>query len=98
MIFFGTEELGTYGNKINKCEICMQAKMKNEPYGKAQNNSRKILELVHIDLVGPVPPSIYGNCYFVTILDDYSRYGWVLTVKKSEVYQVFERWYIKIKK
>jgi len=88
----------TYGNKIDKCEICMQAKMKNEPYGKAQNNSRKILELVHIDLVGPAPPSIYGNCYFVTILDDYSRYGWVLTVKKkSEVYQVFETWYIKIK-
>ncbi|KAG4083722.1 hypothetical protein H8356DRAFT_1328785 [Neocallimastix lanati (nom. inval.)] len=36
---------------VDICEICMQLQMKNEPYGRAQNNSRKILELIHIDLV-----------------------------------------------
>lgn len=37
--------------QVDICEICMQLQMKNEPYGRAQNNSRKILELIHIDLV-----------------------------------------------
>jgi len=81
MIFNGSWHL-TYGNKVDKSEICIKAKKKNEPYDKVQNNSRKILELVHIDLVGQAPPSIYGNCYFVNILNNYIKYCWALTIKK----------------
>jgi len=30
------------------------------------------------DLVDPINKSIYGNKFFPTILDDFSRYGWVI--------------------
>ena len=56
----------------------MNSKLKNKPYRQAINKSKHIFELFHIDLVGPLPKSLYGNKYLFTILDDYSRYGWTL--------------------
>ncbi|GKD16449.1 retrovirus-related pol polyprotein from transposon TNT 1-94 [Tanacetum coccineum] len=53
--------------------------------GNANNRTRKevsitrILELVHLDLVGPSPIQSYGgNFYTLMIVDDYSNYTWVV--------------------
>ena len=51
-----------------------------------------------MDLVGPLPESMYGNKYFFTILDDYSRYKWVLFLKsKDSTFATFYKWFINIK-
>ena len=40
-----------------------------------------------MDLIGPIQNSIYEHMYIFTILDDYSRYGWVIFLKsKSDNY------------
>ena len=39
-----------------------------------------------MDLVGPVDESIHGNKYFLTILDDFYRYGWVLFLKQKQFF------------
>ena len=44
-------------------------------------------DLVHMDIWGPFSKaSIHGEKYFLTIVDDFSRYTWVVLLKsKSEV-------------
>eukprot|EP00833_Pecoramyces_ruminatium_P004671 jgi/Orpsp1_1/1178703/evm.model.c7180000066417.1 len=82
--------------KINiksKCPICSNSKLKSFPYKKFSNKSKSPFELLYMDLVGPVDESIHGNKYFLTILDDYSRYGWVLFLEnKSETFDKFYQW------
>jgi len=49
------------------------------------------LELLHIDLFGPVTTeSINGKKYGLVIVDDYSRWTWVKFLRiKNEAYDVF---------
>ena len=46
-----------------------------------------------MDLVGPVVESIHYNKYFLSILDDYTLFGWVLFIlNKSDVFEKFPFW------
>jgi len=99
----GHYDISKIKNKLNntnfkrKCPVCVNLKLKNKPYKLSQNKTKNILDLIHLDLVGPVTPSINNNKYFLTILDDYSRYGWVIfTENKNEVFNKFIVWYNKI--
>ena len=47
--------------------------------------SQGILELVHMDLMGPITPdSIAGKKYIFVLVDDFSRYTWVDFQLKQE--------------
>ena len=51
-----------------------------------------------MDTVQYSDESLYGNKYFFTIMDDYSRYGWVFCVKsKTDIFPTFLKWYNTIK-
>ena len=56
--------------------------------------SKKRLELVHIDVAGPMKmESLGGARYFVTFIDDYSRCVTVYPIAhKSEVLDKFKEW------
>ncbi|GJY12380.1 retrovirus-related pol polyprotein from transposon TNT 1-94 [Tanacetum coccineum] len=66
--------------------------------GNANNRDRKgvstnrILELLHLDLVGPSSIQSYrGNFYTLIIVDDYSNYTWVVYVEsKDDVLEKFK--------
>ena len=51
-----------------------------------------MLDLVHLDLIGPLPTPSYGNSrYFFTFIYYFSRYCWVYFLKlKSEVFETFK--------
>ena len=51
-----------------------------------------MLDLVHSNLIGPLPTPSYGNSRYVfTFIDDFSRYCWVYFLKlKSEVFETFK--------
>lgn len=71
-----------------KCESCLQGKSSRKPFPKkAERKSKDIMDLIHTDVCGPsesTTPS--GNRYFMTIIDDFSRYTFVCMLKeKSEV-------------
>jgi hypothetical protein len=55
-------------------------------------STSKAFELLHIDLFGPTQyTSIGGNKYGFVIVDDYTRYTWVLfLVDKSDVFATFK--------
>jgi len=67
-------------------------------YPSSENKSKEPFELIHMDTMSAPDPSMYGNKYFLTILDDYTRYGWFFFLKKKgEVFINFERWYKKLR-
>ncbi|KAL0421379.1 UNVERIFIED_CONTAM: Retrovirus-related Pol polyprotein from transposon TNT 1-94 [Sesamum latifolium] len=63
--------------KVNlpTCEPCMAGKACRKPFGKAKRATHP-LELVHSDICGPMNVRArHGAFYFLTFIDDYSRYG-----------------------
>ena len=52
------------------------------------------LELVHSDICGPMQTLSFGNhSYFVTFMNDYSRFAWVYPLKaKSKVFMCFKKY------
>lgn len=76
------------------CESCKIAKGRRcsfKPIGKII--SKNPLDLLHMDLCGPMPTkSMFGQRYFLSIIDDYSRKVTTFPLKdKSEAFSAFER-------
>ena len=67
------EEFKSVGQQ-GVCEPCVMGKQHRLPFPASETTSSKPLELVHMDLCGPLPvTSMGGSIYFATILDDYSK-------------------------
>ena len=84
----------TFNKKINDCEGCIMGKhMRTSFPKKSINVSTNVLELIHSDVVGPFNvDSLGGSRYFVTFIDDFSRYHTVYMMKhKSEVFEKFKQ-------
>jgi len=61
--------------KYNKSFVCHFVKQKRLPFSLSTSKSKKCFDLIHVNLWGPYSiPSIHGHKYFLTIVDDYSRY------------------------
>ena len=71
------------------CQPCAMGKQKRNPFPRSETRARQKLELVHSDVCGPMPtPSVSGSRYFVTFVDDHTRYTTVYFMKsKSEVHE-----------
>ncbi|CAI7851513.1 unnamed protein product [Closterium sp. NIES-53] len=79
------------GLKLNRqlpndnCEICLLSKFTRFPFHSVTGRSKKPLELVHMDLVGPLPVQGHkGERYFLTIVDDWSRLMWAYPLKQKD--------------
>lgn len=59
--------------KKTACEPCLHAKQHRQPFGSSASSTSRPLELVHMDLCGPLPESRGGCKYLATYLDDHSR-------------------------
>ncbi|CAI7808473.1 unnamed protein product [Closterium sp. NIES-53] len=69
----------------DNCEICLLSKFTRFPFHSVTGRSKKPLELVHIDLVGPLPVQGHkGERYFLTIVDDWSRLMWAYPLKQKD--------------
>ena len=60
------------------------------PYPKSTSVSRAPLELVFSDVWGPAPTSVGKNNFYVSFIDDYSKFTWIYLLRhKSKVFQRF---------
>ena len=70
------------------------------PFSAKGERSKEPLQLVHSDVCGPL--SVQARCgyeYFVTFIDDFSRYGYVyLMHKKSETFGKFKEFMVEVEK
>ena len=78
-------------NETQKCEICVESKFARKPF-KSIERSSELLELVHSDLCDlKMTPTRGGRKYFITFIDDYSRFCYVyLLHSKDETIDVFK--------
>jgi len=66
---------------------------KNNENDKNKERTSEPFELVHMDTVVISNKSIYGNKYFVSILDDNTRFGLILFIKsKADIFNAFHSW------
>ena len=75
------------------CEGCLTGKQTRLPFPKkSERSTTKPLELVHSDVCGPINvPSMGGSRYFITFIDDFSRYHTVYALKqKNEALDKFK--------
>ncbi|KAL3820282.1 hypothetical protein ACJIZ3_006187 [Penstemon smallii] len=72
-------------SKDKLCDACQKGKqIKSSFKSKKHQSSGRILELLHMDLFGPIDPiSNGGKKYCLAVVDDYSRYTWVIFMKKK---------------
>jgi histone deacetylase 1/2 len=77
-------------NKESVCDACQMAKSHQLPYPKSTSVSTSPLELVFSDVWGPASESFGRFKYYVSFIDDYSKFTWIyLLKKKSDVFQIF---------
>jgi transposase InsO family protein len=80
--------------KDRPCAVCHVGKqVENTHHNKNVMTTSRPLELLHMDLVGPVADlSIVGSKYGLVIVDDFSRFTWVFFLQdKSETQGTLKR-------
>lgn len=89
------EDLATgINNKLGEvnCDVCKTCKISRKPHKSViHEQSKEILELLHLDVCGPMPvESIGGSRYMLLIIDDYSGMYFTYFLKnKSNVFSTF---------
>jgi len=81
------------------CGACQKGKIVKTSFkSKDIVSTSRPLELLHIDIFGPVSTaSLYGSKYGLVIVDDYSRWSWVKFLKsKDDSYDVFSKFCIQL--
>ena len=80
--------------ELEFCPPCVAGKQSRSKFENSSSKSTAILQLVHSDICGKLDvPSKGGAQYFLTFIDDYSRYVWVYPLKsKSQVFEKFVQW------
>ncbi|KAL6347025.1 hypothetical protein AAG906_012276 [Vitis piasezkii] len=64
------------------CVDCVKGKLtKTKKNGAIRNQN--LLEIVHTNISGPYSTTLCGNKYFITFIDDFSRYGYVYLIKEK---------------
>jgi len=79
------ESLGT-------CEPCLMGKMNKTPFSGTMERATDLLEIIHTDACGPMNiEARSGYRYFLTFIDDLSRYGYIYLMKdNSETFEKFK--------
>ena len=82
-------------NNIDVCEPCAEGRQHRQKFPNGETKrSDAALGLVHSDVCGPMSTqSLSGAQYFLTFIDDRTRYTWVYFLKrKGEVFDKFIEW------
>jgi len=90
---------GLLGNKNQfsvasiDCSTCKLGKSKTLPFPNFGSRAAKCFDVIHSDVWGISPVISHAHFkYFVTFIDDYSRFTWVYFLRsKSEVFSIFKK-------
>ena len=76
---------------FDTCVDCIKDKLTAKVRNVKIDRCTKLLWVIHIDICGSFTPlSMGGHKYFITFIDDYSRYGFIeLLREKSDSLEAF---------
>ncbi|CAI7783142.1 unnamed protein product [Closterium sp. NIES-54] len=83
------------GAHYGSYEACMQNNFARFPFPRAEGSAKAPLEVVHMDLVGPMrTEGTEGVLYFLTMVDEWSRFTWArpLSKKSDAAVAIKEDW------
>ena len=74
------------------CEACLQGKNTRSPFVGQMERAKDVLEIIHSDVYRPFGKMARGGFYyFITFIDDLSRYGYLYLMKnKRESFETFK--------
>ncbi|TYK13967.1 gag/pol protein [Cucumis melo var. makuwa] len=81
-------------DSLPPCESCLEGKMTKRHLTEKRYRAKEPLELIHSDLCGPMNVKVRGGFeYFISFIDDYSRYGYLYLMEhKSEALEKFKEY------
>ncbi|TYJ98755.1 gag/pol protein [Cucumis melo var. makuwa] len=81
-------------DSLPPCESCLEGKMTKRPFTGKGHRAKQPLELIHSDLYGSMNVKVRGGFeYFISFIDDYSRYGYLYLMEhKSEALEKFKEY------
>lgn len=69
----------------NACHICPLAKQSRLPFNTSSISSTRPFEMIHCDIWGRYRhPSLSGAFYFLTIVDDFTRFTWIFLMRHKD--------------
>jgi len=83
------------------CDTCLIGKQPRNAFSSSTTHgSKELMNVVCSDVCGPLKvPSLGGNKYFISFLDDFSRKIWLYLIKaKSEAFDMFQKFKILVEK
>ncbi|KAA0048170.1 Retrovirus-related Pol polyprotein from transposon TNT 1-94 [Cucumis melo var. makuwa] len=85
-------------DSLPPCESCLEGKMTERPLTGKGYRAKEPLELIHSDLYSLMNVKAGGGFeYFISFIDDYSRYGYLYLMEhKSKALEKFEEYKAKI--
>jgi hypothetical protein len=73
------------------CDACLRTKAHQLPFSRSSSQSTTPLELIFSDVWGPAIDSFGNKKYYVSFIDDFSKFTWLyLLHHKSEVFKFFK--------
>src|SRR5260370_41768768 len=84
------EDVQTLTGEQSFCNACAQGKAHRLPLPSGPRTSTpELLDLIHSDIIGPLPTSIGGMKYFAMFIDDHSQQKFIYFLHSKD--QVFEK-------
>ncbi|XP_072074363.1 uncharacterized protein [Arachis hypogaea] len=82
-------------NENSLCDTCPLSKQKRLPFVSNNNQESECFSLIHNDTWGPYHVATHlGERYFLTLVDDHSRYTWIYLLKaKSNVATIIKEFF-----
>ena len=81
------------------CEACQFGNKSRYAFTKQRNVSGRPLEIVHSNVWGPTRiASLVGSSYYVTFIDDHKVWLYCMKATKSEVFQHFKNFKMRVEK
>ena len=74
-----------FSKDLTFCEYCPQGKQHHNKFTSSNRRADELLELVHSDVCGKMnEKSQFGAEYFLTFIDDETRYVWVYCLQHKD--------------
>ena len=78
---------------LPNCEHCLKGKMTRKPFGTATRADHP-LQLIRSDVCGPMNMTArHGAYYFITFINDYTRYGQIYLISRVKNVKLFQDFY-----
>lgn len=89
-----TEGFELLNGDLSFCEPCALGKIKREMFpSRSETRATAPLGRIHSDICGPVDLGYKGLKYFISFIDDKSRYSYIYTMKvRSEAAEKFKEY------